>query len=237
MIKLAKTRPAEPQPSEEVETLFNNLLESPAFKSAPVLSSVLQYLWQHKGEFVSEYAVAVDALGRPANFDPKTDASIRVVIGRLRARLKEFNATESFPLKLYIPVGTHEVQWSLDETANSRALPVLTLPAPRGWFYTVIAMTVTLAALCGLLFQQNRKLMVANQRPDVATPRFWKSFLAGGKPPAIVIPSLVHFRWPKQNLGVRDLSLTEFTDWRKSAHGSMKIGEDVGSAGAQSRLP
>jgi len=218
MIKLAKTRPPEPQPSAEAETLFSNLLESPAFKSAPVLSSVLQYLWQHKGEFVSEYAVAVDALGRSANFDPKTDASIRVVIGRLRARLKEFNATESYPLKLYIPVGTHEVQWSLDESAISPSSPVLTLPAPRGWFYALIALAVTLAVLSGLLFQQNRKLSVAKQQPDIVTPRFWKSFLAGGKPPVIVIPSLVHFRWPKQNLGVRDLSLTEFTDWRKSAH-------------------
>src|SRR5579863_2396233 len=138
MIKLAKTRPSERQPSEEVETLFNHLLESPAFKSAPVLSSVLQYLWQHKGEFVSEYAVAVDALGRSANFDPKTDASVRVIIGRLRARLKEFNASESYPLKLNIPVGTHEVQWSLDEAPTA---PLMPSPAPaathRGWLYGV----------------------------------------------------------------------------------------------------
>src|SRR5258708_6882525 len=124
MASLPKTYPAERQPTEQTEALFNNLLETPAFTSAPVLRSVLLYLWRHKGEFVSEYAIAVDALGRSPNFDPKTDASVRVLIGRLRARLKEFNATESYPLKLNIPVGTHEVHWSVEEPAISPELPI-----------------------------------------------------------------------------------------------------------------
>jgi hypothetical protein len=49
---------------------------------------------------ISEYAVATDALGRRIDFDPKTDASVRVQISRLRRKLKDFYETEGAPMRL-----------------------------------------------------------------------------------------------------------------------------------------
>jgi hypothetical protein len=118
----------ERQPTEKITGLFYDLLEFPAFKTAPVLSSILLFLWTHQGESVTEYAIAVDALGRTPSFDPKSDASGRVLIGRLGARLKEFYEAESYPLKLSIPIGTHEIHWVVDDRRPDQVLPAAPPP-------------------------------------------------------------------------------------------------------------
>ncbi len=219
--------PVEHQPTEEIIKLFRDLLEFPAFKSAPVLSSILLYLWNHQSEPVTEYAIAVDALGRAPSFDPKSDASVRVLIGRLRARLREFYESEPYPLKLSIPVGTHEIHWILDEQQLEAAPIAVPPPVPLAvppvstsstkLLAGALGLIVLLAALCGLLFEQNRMLRMSERRVSSPLPRFWSSFLTPGQVPAIVVPSLVHFSWPKQNLAVRDLTIADFAGWSKSA--------------------
>jgi DNA-binding response OmpR family regulator len=56
------------------------------------MRSLLLYLWKHQGEPISEYAIAVDALGRSPDFDPKADSTVRVQVARLRTKLKDFYA-------------------------------------------------------------------------------------------------------------------------------------------------
>src|ERR1700687_3324815 len=76
--------------SEELfASLFHRILDGEAFKNSPVLRALLLYLWNHQGESITEYAIGVDVLGRPPDFDPKADASVRVGIARLRKKLKE----------------------------------------------------------------------------------------------------------------------------------------------------
>ncbi|MGH9663628.1 MAG: hypothetical protein ACRD9L_04300, partial [Bryobacteraceae bacterium] len=78
-----------------------------------MMRTLLLYLWEHRGEAVGEYAIAVDALGRPATVDPKIDSTARVQIARLRAKLKEFyeEARDSVPRRLSIPLGRHELRF------------------------------------------------------------------------------------------------------------------------------
>src|ERR1700689_2598560 len=57
MVGTSKAPPAESGPSEQIESLFNQLLEHQAFKTSPVLRAVLLFLWQHRNESVSEYAI------------------------------------------------------------------------------------------------------------------------------------------------------------------------------------
>jgi hypothetical protein len=62
------------------------LLASPQFARAETQRKLLEYLWRHREEPISEYAIAVEALGRQENFDPTSDASVRVHISRWSAR-------------------------------------------------------------------------------------------------------------------------------------------------------
>src|ERR1700750_486042 len=66
------------------------MLASQQFARAETQRKLLEYLWRHRNEPISEYAIAIEALGRHTNFDPTTDASVRVHISRLRRKLKDY---------------------------------------------------------------------------------------------------------------------------------------------------
>ena len=66
------------------------VIESHTFERAPTLRALLVYLWNMRDKPVSEYAIATEALGRSRSFDPKTDATVRVQVSRLRQRLEKF---------------------------------------------------------------------------------------------------------------------------------------------------
>src|SRR5947207_13850323 len=99
--------------AHEHDVLIRQLADSETFRSAPTMRALLLYLWEHQGEPISEYAIATEALGRSADFEPKLDSTVRVQVARLRAKLKEFyeSAGGEFPLRLSLPLGRHEPGW------------------------------------------------------------------------------------------------------------------------------
>lgn len=207
--------------SSEPETLFRSLVDSEPFRAAPVMRNLLLYLWQHKGESLSEYAIAVEALSRPADFDPKADATVRVQVARLRNKLKEFyeRGQSPFPLRLSIPLGGHEVEWEYDPgTTPAESSSFLQLPPfYRRAFFGAALIAVVLAILCAGLFLQNRSLK-ASLPGAQAQPRFWRVFLADGQGVTFVLPNPLFFRWSTNpNILVRDVDVSEFQDWQRSS--------------------
>ena len=87
------------------------VLRSRAFEKTPALRALLVFLWQHREEPISEYAIATEALGRRPVFDARTDATVRVQISRLRQRLERFYDLEGRHAtgRLVIPLGSHQV--------------------------------------------------------------------------------------------------------------------------------
>jgi hypothetical protein len=77
------------------------------------LSRLLQYLCDsllsHGADRIAEYAIGTEALGRPADFDPAEDASVRVEMHRLRRRLRDYYDTEGArdPVRIVIPPGQY----------------------------------------------------------------------------------------------------------------------------------
>jgi len=72
------------------------VLSSEVFQRSPKLSRLLKYLCDKRlnglaGD-ITEYGIALDALGRNAEFDPQHDAVVRVDTHHLRKRLKEYYA-------------------------------------------------------------------------------------------------------------------------------------------------
>src|SRR5437764_15212025 len=99
--------------AHKYDELIRQVADSERFRAAPTMRALLLYLWEHQGDSTSEYAIATEALGRGPDFDPKLDSTVRVQIARLRAKLKEFHeaAGASFPLRLSLPLGGHELHW------------------------------------------------------------------------------------------------------------------------------
>src|SRR5262249_21087014 len=89
------------------------VLASGIFDRAPSLSHVLAYVCEKSfdgtsGE-IKEYNIAIDALGRSAEFDQKKDSIVRVQVHRLRERLAEYYAKDGadHPIHIVIPQGQY----------------------------------------------------------------------------------------------------------------------------------
>jgi hypothetical protein len=198
------------------DALIRQVADSEAFRAAPTMRALLLYLWEHQGEPISEYAIATEALGRSADFEPKVDSTVRVQVARLRAKLKEFyeSAGSEFPLRVTLPLGRHELEWTYQPARKSISSNLSVLPKPYLW-YTGGTIAV-LAAICVALLFQIRSLKASLPAQAASLPRFWQSFLMAGKPTMIVVPSPMYFFWPSHQVYVRDLQISEFTNWPAS---------------------
>lgn len=131
--------------------LLNGILSSRQFAHAHVLKRVLSYLCERSTTpegAPKEYEIAVQAMGRPASFDPRTDPIVRVSIASIRERLLAYFATEgkNAPLRLTVPKGQYAVVVAeAEETApappSESALarfwrPYFTGPAANAIVYT-----------------------------------------------------------------------------------------------------
>ena len=199
------------------------ILESHCFDRAETQKKVLIYLWEQRGKEISEYAIAIDALGRRADFDPKIDASVRVQVSRLRRKLKDFYETEgrNCPLKLRIPIGSHSLEVVEPAFAPTPA-PVPYVPpastSPRWLLLTVAGACVFFAVLSiWLLSSRMAAVHMSNQRQAEPPIRFWSDFLGGAKKTQIVLPTPVFLEYPaKKGLRVRDIFMNDFQNWRSS---------------------
>jgi hypothetical protein len=87
------------------------VLASGIFARAPSLAQLLSFicLRHFAGEhhLIKEYTIAVEALGRPADFDQKRDSIVRVEAHRLRKRLRQYYEAEgaSHQLRIDLPSG------------------------------------------------------------------------------------------------------------------------------------
>lgn len=81
-------------PVERQKAELESLLSSEGFARAPNLAKLLTFLcqkhWEGKASEVKEYVLAVEVLGRPADFDPTTNSIVRVELHRLREKLRSY---------------------------------------------------------------------------------------------------------------------------------------------------
>ena len=90
---------------------MRRILQSGTFRNASTLQQLLTFLAAKSiagaGEFLKEYTIGVEALGRREDFDPKIDPIVRVQSHRLRTKLKEYYSHEGShdPILVQIPKG------------------------------------------------------------------------------------------------------------------------------------
>src|SRR6202161_4949028 len=78
---------------EQLFQQIDNIIKSHSLRGSESLCKLLQYLAKqalyHPDAPVKEYQIATEVYGRPADFDPQSDSTIRVQAGRLRLKLAE----------------------------------------------------------------------------------------------------------------------------------------------------
>ena len=92
---------------------LDTILASGIFSRAPNLALLLTYVctkyFEGTAGQIKEYNIAVDALGRPAEFDQKRDSIVRVEAHRLRKRLREYYEADGadHAVRIDIPPGQY----------------------------------------------------------------------------------------------------------------------------------
>ncbi len=98
---------------DEVRSALHTVLASETFTRSQQLSRLLKYLCDsllaNGPDYIAEYTIGTEALGRPADFDPTQDAAVRVEMHRLRRRLRDYYEAEGMhdPVRIVIPPGQY----------------------------------------------------------------------------------------------------------------------------------
>src|SRR5258708_40374678 len=144
---------------------------------------MLQYLANqaihHPGASVKEYQIATEVFGRPPDFDPHLDSTIRVQAGRLRSKLAEYYAAQGAQdhILVELPKGSyalsfhdrpHGTRTNEANAAYQSPLEIAIAARPvRKWFATVIVLSVVLAAVVAVALERVLTQRAARAQPSI----------------------------------------------------------------------
>jgi len=185
---------------------IDKLLSSHALHGSESLCKLLRYLadhaLDHPGAAPKEYQIATEVFGRPSNFDPHLDSTVRVQAGRLRGKLAEYYATEGAedPILVDFPRGTYALTFH-ERPAGAGRNHGSTLhessaeatQTPRKWFAAVLLLSVALSALVAVSMDRFLNRRTAEARLDTESTEvptvlrvFWKGFLTAPQEPWVI---------------------------------------------------
>jgi hypothetical protein len=193
---------------EEIE----RIAESNTFRNAESLRRLLRYLGhaslQGSGRDIKEYTVGVEALGRPNDYDPRTDSSVRVQAGKLRQKIDEYYRQEGreSPLRVEFPKGHFELRFVETGTGASDAVAA----QPRWRLAAIILAGLLVLSVALLLIGRNPETPAAPARSlAVWQPEqeaFWRPFLDRRLPLLVVIGDPVFLRFHSMYLRDPDVN-------------------------------
>jgi hypothetical protein len=170
------------------------IVNSDILRGSESLCHLLEYLASHsvdeQGSSVKEYQIATEVFGRPPDFDPRLDSTVRVQTSRLRAKLAEYYAGPGAQdaVVVEIPRGAYSV------AVHARAVPAEAVPQPevrpadvrppvRGDGYKIAAWLLAICS-CALLVSlvytsRNRPIPVAAVEAEIPAPlkALWHVFI------------------------------------------------------------
>ncbi|MBI1792337.1 MAG: hypothetical protein HYR60_32850 [Acidobacteria bacterium] len=182
------------------------ILESPLLQNSEALQNILRFLVRQSLDSPSshpkEYQIATEVLGRPADFDPRIDSTVRVQTARLRTKLAEYYATlgSGDRIVLEIPKGSYAVTFRERFPAEA---PRPETPEPRRtWTRPPIAFGLAgVAILAGVAAWVFPRSIQRTETP-LAGPlvAFWKEFTKGDRSPLVVFSNAEFVGRPETGL-------------------------------------
>jgi hypothetical protein len=192
---------------EQYESQIAKLVSSSLLHGSEALCKLLRYLADqsihHPASPIKEYQIATEVFGRPADFDPRLDSTVRVQTGRLRSKLSEYYAGPgaSDSTIIEIPKGSYMLTFrrrSPNETSQERPaaispVEVKSTQAYPNLLWAVVALSVllglTVSWLAYYLWQDSvthaRSRTLSSQRL-ASLESFWLPFISGPNQPLAV---------------------------------------------------
>jgi len=160
---------------EEKEKELYALLHSGVVRQKTQLHSLLEYLGTKAIETpevaLKEYTIGVDALGKPADYDPRLDPTIRVEVAKLRKKLTEHyqGAGAGHPVRLEIPKGAYLPVFvaapPAEESLRRRVVP-------RWWVLALAGVALAAAIVTPWLVERRSRPPLAPELEAFWAPHF-----------------------------------------------------------------
>ena len=201
---------------------IERLVSSHALHGSESLCKLLRYLAkhavEHPGSTLKEYQIATEVFGRPSNFDPQLDSTVRVQAGRLRVKLAEYYASNGAEdtIVVELPKGAYALSF------HHGGAPVGRTHGPRReierdegfersgsrrWMIAAGALAVLLAsavaAIVVLLVARNTAEVGAAGHEDTAPAAFhvfWKRFVSGPEEPWVIFSNAAFIGRPETGM-------------------------------------
>jgi hypothetical protein len=190
---------------QQIEKLTNSHI----LRSSESLCRLLRYLAEHTLDHpevpLKEYQIATEVLGRATNFDPQSDATVRVQVGRLRVKLVEYYSHEGIddPIVVELPRGTYALSFhvrTLEQSPPSDPIPVepvheqtTSTTKQNGWMIACIVLAgllVVALAMAASLWLSRSSSPIAAGSASAPIPQvyriFWSRFVSTAQQPWII---------------------------------------------------
>jgi hypothetical protein len=208
---------------------IDRILKSNTFRSTEALRKLLRFLADRlaagDADQLKEYSVGIDGLGKPPDYDPRQDSTVRIQVGRLRHKLAEFYRSEGLndPYIVEIPKGHFKL------SVTPRPLPAHSVAdhpevLPQGPTHTVLIWGLAAALVIAVGWAAVASMQLRREQQESAvfrsmwTPgleQLWEPFLSAQRPVIVAIedPPFAQFA----GYGVyREMPLNSWADIEKS---------------------
>lgn len=105
-----------------------------------------------RGENLKAYAIALDVLGRGADFDPTTDSIVRVEVARLRDALELYYARSTDPSEPEISIPKGSYRPTIKSAPPNDQVEQSTSPTASRKSGIFVSLAVGVVSLCGLVY-------------------------------------------------------------------------------------
>ena len=114
--------------AREILSAIDQVKTHKIFNRSPLMCAFLSYVTletiQGRASRISAYSVAVDALGKPTNFDPQMDPSVRVLAKRLRDSLaRYYDEATDYKLCVVMKPGSYVPSYHQAEPSSRSTSP------------------------------------------------------------------------------------------------------------------
>ncbi len=192
---------------EQYVAEIDRLVNSHVLHGSESLCKLLRYLAEHAldhpGSSLKEYQIATEVFGRPANFDPQSDSTIRVQAGRLRLKLAEYYGSEGVddPIQVEMPKGTYVISFHRREPSAAKVQSASPTVRPaeaisvgansqKNWkaafLFLLVGLIAGSAMVAFLLLRSPRAAERTSDPIPAAFSTFWKGFVIGPEEPWVI---------------------------------------------------
>src|SRR5579872_3251593 len=155
---------------KELETVLASGIFAVSSNAAKLLRFVCERYFQNAADSLTEYDVAIQALGRRPDFDPQRDSIVRVEAHRVRKRLQEYYESEgaAHPVKIVLSRGHYAPRFIVEPEVAAAPPAAVSRRPRRTWTGWLVAAALVAVLAAGLIWLRSSNRLAPVRAPEPA---------------------------------------------------------------------